>query len=61
MERFLAKQFSVAEAVEPILTLQTVSYAISLSVQSVCFLSSDELLKGKVASSYERAFSDLAS
>ena len=58
MERFLSEQFSGDDDVAPILTRQTVAYAIYLSVQSVCFRTTDEMLKGKPASTYERALAD---
>jgi len=58
MERFLSEQFSGEDDVAPILTRQTVAYAIYLSVQSVCFRTTDEMLKGKPASTYERALAD---
>ena len=52
MERFLSEQFSGEDDVAPILTRQTVAYAIYLSVQSVCFRTTDEMLKGKPASTH---------
>jgi len=58
MERFLSEQFSGEDNVAPIFTRQTVAYAIYLSVQSVCFRTTDEMLKGKPASTYERALAD---
>ena len=58
MERFLDEQCSGEDNVAPILTRQTMAYAIYLSVQSVCFRTTDEMLKGKPASTYERALAD---
>jgi hypothetical protein len=44
-----------------ILTRETMSYAISLSISCVCIHTNDYILKGRASAAYERAMSDLES
>ncbi len=59
MEKFLEENAAPPGGRQPILTRETMAYAISLSVSCVCLHSNDEILKGRASAAYERAMSDL--
>ena len=59
MEKFLEENAAPPGGRQPLLTRETMAYAISLSVSCVCLHSNDEILKGRASAAYERAMSDL--
>jgi hypothetical protein len=61
MDKFLEENTAPPDGNHPILTRETISYAISLSITCVCFNANDEIVKGRASGAYERALSDLQS
>jgi hypothetical protein len=59
MEKFLEENAVPPGGRQPLLTRETMAYAISLSVSCVCLHSNDEILKGRVSAACERAMLDL--
>jgi hypothetical protein len=59
MEIFLEENAAPPGGRQPLLTRETMAYAISLSVSCVCLHSHDEILKGRASAAYERAMFDL--
>jgi hypothetical protein len=59
MEKFLKENAAPPGGRQPLLTRETMAYAISFSVSCVCLHSNDEILKGRASAAYERAMSDL--
>jgi hypothetical protein len=59
MEKFLEENAAPPGGRQPLLTRETMAYAISLSVSWLCLHSNDEILKGRASAAYERAMSDL--
>ena len=59
MEKFLEENAAPPGGRQPLLTRETMAYAISLSVSCLCLHSHDEILKGRASAAYERAMSDL--
>jgi hypothetical protein len=59
MEKFLEENAAPPGGRQPLLTRETMAYAISLSVSCVCLHSNNEILKGRASAAYERAMSDL--
>ncbi len=58
-EKFQEENAAPPGGRQPLLTRETMAYAISLSVSCVCLHSNDEILKGRASAAYERAMSDL--
>jgi hypothetical protein len=58
MEKFLEENAAPPGGRQPLLTSETMAYAISLSVSCVCLHSHDEILKGRASAAYELAMSD---
>ncbi len=59
MQKFLEENAHAHDVTPPILTRETMAYAISLSISCVCLHASDDILKGRDSAAYERAMSDL--
>ena len=59
MEKFLEENAHASDGTQPILTRETMAYAISLSISCVCLHANDDILKGRASAAYERAMSDL--
>jgi hypothetical protein len=59
MEKFLEENAHAPGGTHPILTRETMAYAISLSISCVCLDGNDDILKGRASAAYERAMSDL--
>jgi hypothetical protein len=59
MEKFLEENSAPPGGRQPLLTRETMAYAVSLSVSCVCLHSNDEILKGRASAAYERVMSDL--
>jgi hypothetical protein len=60
MEMFLENNAAPTDdETPPILTRETMSYAISLSVSCVSLLANDSIVKGRASAAYERAMADL--
>ena len=59
MEKFLEENAHVHDGTPPILTRETMAYAISFSISCVCLHASNDILKGRASAAYERAMSDL--
>jgi hypothetical protein len=59
MEKFLEENTHAPVGTQPILTRETMTYAISLSISCVCLDANSNLLKGRASAAYERAMSDL--
>ena len=61
MDKFLEENASAPDGNPPILTRQTMAYAISLSISCVCLHANEDLLKGRASAAYERAMTDFES
>ena len=59
MDKFLHENAVPPGGTQPILTRETMSYAISLSISCVCFHANNDTLKGRASTAYERALTDL--
>ncbi len=59
MEKFLEENAHAPDGTQPILTRETMAYAISLSISCVCLHGNADILKGRTSAAYERAMSDL--
>ncbi len=62
MEKFLEENAHAPDGshgTQSILTRETMTYAISLSISCVCLLENNNLLKGRASAAFERAMSDL--
>jgi hypothetical protein len=58
-DKFMEENTAPPDGTHPILTRETMSCAISLSISCVCFNANDEIVKGRASAAYERALSDL--
>ncbi len=61
MEKFLEENAHAPDGKQPILTRETMVYAISLSISCVCLHANDDILKGRASAAYKRAMSNLES
>jgi hypothetical protein len=61
MDKFLEENASAPDGTPPILTRQTMAYAISLCISCVCLHANEDLLKGRASAAYERAMTDFES
>jgi len=61
MDKFLEENASAPDGNPPILTRQTMAYAISLSISCVCLHANEDILKGRASAAYERAMTDFES
>ncbi len=62
MEKFLEENAHAPDGshrTQPILTRETMTYTLSLSISCVCLHVNNNLLKGRSSAAYERAMSDL--
>ncbi len=59
MEKFLEENAHAPDGTQPILTRETMAYAISLSISCECLHANNNILKGRASAAYERAMSDL--
>ncbi len=59
MEKFLEENAHAPDGTQPILTRETMTYAISLSISCVCLHANNNFLKSRASAAYERAMSDL--
>jgi hypothetical protein len=59
MEKFLEENAHAPDGTQPILTRESMAYAISLSISCVCLHANDDILKGRASAAYEQAMSDL--
>ena len=59
MEKFLEENASAPDGIPPILTRQTMAYAISLSISCVFLHANENMLKGRASAAYERGLSGL--
>ena len=59
MDKLLHENAAPSGVTQPILTRETMSYAISLSISCVCFNANDEIVKGRASAAYERAMTHL--
>jgi hypothetical protein len=55
MDKFLHDNAAPSDGTQPILTRETMSYAISLSISCVSFHATNDTSKGKASAAYERA------
>jgi hypothetical protein len=55
MDKFLHENAAPSGGTQPILTRETISYAISLSISCVRFHANNDTSKGKASAAYERA------
>ncbi len=58
-ETFMENNAAATDKTPPILTRETMSYAISLSISCVCLHANDSIVKGRASAAYERAMADL--
>ena len=61
MDKFLEENASAPDGNPPILTRQTMAYAISLSISCICLHANEDILKGRASAAYERAMTDFES
>jgi hypothetical protein len=61
MDKFLEENARAPDGNPPILTRQTMAYAISLSISCVCLHANEDILKGRASAAYERAMTDFES
>ena len=61
MDKFLEENASAPDGNPPILTRQTMAYAISLSISCICLHANEDILKGRASAAYERAITDFES
>jgi hypothetical protein len=59
MDKFLHDNAAPSDGTQPILTRETMSYAISLSISCVCFHANNDTSKGRASAAYERAMTHL--
>ncbi len=59
MEKFREENAHDGTVTQPILTSETMTYAISLSISCVCLHANNDILKGRASAAYKRAMSDL--
>ncbi len=59
MEKFLEENAHEPDGTQPILTRQTMAYAISLSISCVCLHGSNNILKSRASAAHKRAMLDL--
>ena len=59
MDKFLEENAVAPDGTQPILTCETMSYDISLSISCVCFHANNDTSKGRASADYERAMTDL--
>ena len=59
MDKSLEENAAPTGGTQPILTRETMSYAISLSISCVCFHANNDISKGRASAAYERAMTDL--
>ncbi len=59
METFMENNAAPTDETQPILTRETMSYAISPSVSCVSLLANDNFVKGRASAAYERAIAVL--
>jgi hypothetical protein len=55
MEKFLEVNAHAPDGTQPILTRETMVYAISLSISCICLHANSNILKGRASAAYERA------
>ena len=60
MDKFLEENAAPPAGAQPILTRETMSYAISLSISCVSFHASNDAVRARASAAYEKAMSDLA-
>ena len=61
MDKFLEENARAPDGNPPILTRQTMAYAIPLSISCVCLHANEDILKGRASAAYERAMTDFES